>query len=122
MITGASEVDTFPSPFSIEAPAGGKEMYPPWALAREWSVGEGPEVVADAKGVPGAIQAGIEMAASAGRVVIMGMSHHDVPLRVFSSRGVMSTQEFPLERAPEALRRFMEHPAEAMEVVIGEIN
>ena len=29
------------------------------------------------------------------------------------------TQEFPLERAPEALRFAMEHPAEAMKVVIG---
>ena len=32
------------------------------------------------------------------------------------------TQEYPLERAPEALRWAMEHPAEAMKVVIGEIN
>ena len=32
------------------------------------------------------------------------------------------TQEFPLERAPEALRWAMDHPAEAMKVVIGDIN
>ena len=32
------------------------------------------------------------------------------------------TQEFPLERAPEALQWAMEHPAEAMKVVIGDIN
>src|SRR5919108_1680357 len=32
------------------------------------------------------------------------------------------TQEFPLERAPEAMRWAMEHPADAMKVVIGDIN
>jgi threonine dehydrogenase-like Zn-dependent dehydrogenase len=32
------------------------------------------------------------------------------------------TQEFPLERAPEALQWAMDHPAEAMKVVIGDIN
>jgi threonine dehydrogenase-like Zn-dependent dehydrogenase len=120
------------------------------ALAREWSGGEGPEVVVDATGVPDAIQAAVAMAASAGRVVIVGMSHHEVPLRVmaFTEKeldvlGVsccqgdefaeavafveshsgdlerLITQEFPLERAPEALRFAMEHPAEAMKVVIG---
>jgi threonine dehydrogenase-like Zn-dependent dehydrogenase len=120
------------------------------ALAREWSGGEGPEVVVDATGVPDAIQAAVAMAASAGRVVIVGMSHHDVPLRVMAftekeldvlgvsccqgdefaeavafveSHGGdlerLITQEFPLEQAPEALRFAMEHPAEAMKVVIG---
>jgi threonine dehydrogenase-like Zn-dependent dehydrogenase len=32
------------------------------------------------------------------------------------------TQQFPLERAPEALRWAMDHPADAMKVVIGDIN
>ena len=31
-------------------------------------------------------------------------------------------QEFPLERAPEALQWAMDHPSEAMKVVIGDIN
>jgi threonine dehydrogenase-like Zn-dependent dehydrogenase len=84
---------------------------------------------------------------------MVGMSHHDVPLRVFGFvdkeldvLGVsccqgdefgeavafverngdrlenLITQQFPLERAPEALRWAMEHPAEAMKVVINEIN
>jgi L-gulonate 5-dehydrogenase len=123
------------------------------ALIREWSGGEGPEVVVDATGAPEAIRAGMEAAVSAGRLVLVGMSHHDVPLRVFGFvdkeldvLGVscaqggefeeavafverngerlenLVTQEFPLERAPEALRFAMEHPAEAMKVVIGEIN
>ena len=118
-------------------------------LAREWSGGEGPGVTVDATGAPDAIRATVDMAASAGRVVIVGMSHHEVPLRVFSFTekeldvlGVsccqgdefadavafveehsalverMITHEFPLERAPEALEWAMEHPTEAMKVVI----
>jgi threonine dehydrogenase-like Zn-dependent dehydrogenase len=119
------------------------------AYAREWSGGEGPPVVVDATGAPDAIRAMVDMAASAARVVVVGMSHHEVPLRVFSFTekeldvlGVsccqgdefgeavafverhadrverLITQEFPLERAPEALRWAMEHPADAMKVVI----
>jgi threonine dehydrogenase-like Zn-dependent dehydrogenase len=123
------------------------------ARAREWSGGEGAEVVFDATGAPDAIRAGFETAVSAGRLVMVGMSHHDVPLRVFGFvdkeldvLGVsccngdefeeavgfverngdrlenLITQEFPLERAPEALQWAMDHPAEAMKVVIGDIN
>jgi threonine dehydrogenase-like Zn-dependent dehydrogenase len=130
----------------------------PWSddvieAAREWSGGEGAEVVFDATGAPDAIRAGFETAVSAGRLVMVGMSHHDVPLRVFGfvdkeldvlgvscckgdefadavafverhadSLENLITQEFPLERAPDALRWAMEHPAEAMKVVIGDIN
>jgi threonine dehydrogenase-like Zn-dependent dehydrogenase len=123
------------------------------SLTREWSGGEGAEVVFDATGAPDAIRAGFETAVSAGRLVMVGMSHHDVPLRVFGFvdkeldvLGVsccngeefeeavgfverngdrlenLITQEFPLERAPEALQWAMDHPAEAMKVVIGDIN
>jgi threonine dehydrogenase-like Zn-dependent dehydrogenase len=119
------------------------------ALAREWSGGEGAGVTVDATGAPDAIRATVDIAASAGRVVIVGMSHHEVPLRVFSFTekeldvlGVsccqgdefadavafveehsalverLITHEFPLERAPEALEWAMEHPTEAMKVVI----
>jgi L-gulonate 5-dehydrogenase len=123
------------------------------SLAREWSGGEGSEVVFDATGAPDAIRAGFETAASAGRLMMVGMSHHDVPMRVFGFvdkeldvLGVscaqpgefeeavafverhgdrverLITQEFPLEQAPEALQWAMDHPAEAMKVVIGDIN
>jgi threonine dehydrogenase-like Zn-dependent dehydrogenase len=123
------------------------------ALVREWSGGEGPEVVVDATGVPDAIRAGMEAAVSAGRLLMVGFSHHDVSLRVFGFvdkeldvLGVscckgeefgeavafverhgarverLVTQEFPLERAPEALQWAMEHPADVMKVVIGDIN
>jgi threonine dehydrogenase-like Zn-dependent dehydrogenase len=128
----------------------------PWSddvieVAREWAGGEGSEVVFDATGAPDAIRAGFETAVSAGRLVMVGMSHHDVPLRVFGFvdkeldvLGVscckgdefgeavafverhgdrlenLITQRYPLERAPEALRWAMEHPAETMKVVIGD--
>ena len=120
---------------------------------REWSGGQGPEVVVDATGVPDAIRAGMEAVVSAGRLVLVGISHHDVSLRAFGFvekeldvLGVscckgdefgeavafverhgdrlesLVTQEFPLERAPEALRWAMEHPGDSMKVVIGDIN
>ena len=149
-------IDPVASRLEIGAGFGAETM--PWSddvisLAREWSGGEGAEVVFDATGAPDAIRAGFETAVSAGRLVMVGMSHHDVPMRVFGFvdkeldvLGVscakdeefgeavafverngdrlenLITQEFPLERAPEALRWAMDHPAEAMKVVIGDIN
>jgi len=151
-------VDQLQSRLAIGGVMGAEVM--PWTSSdeivesiREWSGGEGPEVVVDATGAPEAIRAGMEATVSAGRLVMVGMSHHDVPLRVFGFvdkeldvLGVscaqggefeeavafverngerlenLITQEFPLERAPEALRWAMDHPAEAMKVVIGEIN
>jgi L-gulonate 5-dehydrogenase len=123
------------------------------ALVREWSGGEGPEVVVDATGAPDAIRAGMDAAVSAGRLMMVGISHHEVALRVFgfvekeldvlgvsccrgdefgeavafverhgSRLGHLITQEFPLSRAPEALRWAMENPADAMKVVIGEFD
>jgi L-gulonate 5-dehydrogenase len=53
-------------------------------LAREWSGGDGPPVVFDATGVPDAVRAMVDMAASAGRVVQVGMSGDEVPLRIGS--------------------------------------
>ena len=52
--------------------------------AREWSGGDGPPVVVDATGVPEAVRAMVDMAASAGRVVQVGMSGEEVPLRIGS--------------------------------------
>jgi L-gulonate 5-dehydrogenase len=54
------------------------------AYAREWSGGEGPAVVFDATGVPAAVRAAVDMAASAARVVQVGMSVHEVGLRIGS--------------------------------------
>jgi threonine dehydrogenase-like Zn-dependent dehydrogenase len=52
------------------------------ARAVEWSGGEGPAVVFDATGEPAAIRDGVDMVAPAGRVVVVGISHKEVTLRV----------------------------------------
>jgi threonine dehydrogenase-like Zn-dependent dehydrogenase len=53
-------------------------------LAREWAGDGGPPVVVDCTGAAAAIRAAVDMAASAGRVVIVGMGPDEVPLRVGS--------------------------------------
>jgi threonine dehydrogenase-like Zn-dependent dehydrogenase len=53
-------------------------------LVREWAGEAGPPVVVDATGAPGAIRAAVDMAASAGRVIVVGMSGAEVPLRIGS--------------------------------------
>jgi L-gulonate 5-dehydrogenase len=60
---------------------GGDEVV---AGARSWSGGAGPPVVIDATGVPAAVRAMVDMVASAGRAVQVGMSGHEVALRVGS--------------------------------------
>jgi threonine dehydrogenase-like Zn-dependent dehydrogenase len=52
--------------------------------AREWAGGGGPPVVVDATGVPEAVRAMVEMVASAGRAVQVGMSTDEVSLRIGS--------------------------------------
>jgi threonine dehydrogenase-like Zn-dependent dehydrogenase len=49
---------------------------------REWSGGDGPEVVFEATGVPELVQTGIELVAPAGRVVVVGLSNERAPVRV----------------------------------------
>lgn len=52
------------------------------AAAREWAGEEGPPLVFDATGASAAIRAAVDMASPAGRVLIVGMSSEEVPLRV----------------------------------------
>jgi hypothetical protein len=61
MTIDVSEVDAFPSPFSIETPVGCEgwgEMYPPWALFEErlitqrFSLDQAPEALKWAMGHP----------------------------------------------------------------------
>ena len=52
------------------------------AVGREWSGDEGPEVVFEATGVPELVQTAVRLVSQAGRVVVVGLSTHDVPLRV----------------------------------------
>jgi threonine dehydrogenase-like Zn-dependent dehydrogenase len=52
------------------------------AAVREWSGGDGPEVVVEATGVPELVQTGVGLVASAGRVVVVGLSNEPAPVRV----------------------------------------
>jgi L-gulonate 5-dehydrogenase len=52
--------------------------------AREWGGPGGPPVAVDATGVPAAVRAMVDMVASAGRAVQVGMSTAEVPLRIGS--------------------------------------
>jgi threonine dehydrogenase-like Zn-dependent dehydrogenase len=54
------------------------------ARAREWGGEAGPPVAVDATGVPAAVRAMVDMVASAGRAVQVGMSTAEVPLRIGS--------------------------------------
>jgi threonine dehydrogenase-like Zn-dependent dehydrogenase len=53
------------------------------AAVRAWS-GEAPEVVIDATGVPSAVETGVELVSSAGRMVQVGMSGDTIDLRIGS--------------------------------------
>jgi threonine dehydrogenase-like Zn-dependent dehydrogenase len=54
------------------------------AAARSWAGPGGPPVVVDATGVPAAVRAMVDMVASAGRAVQVGMSGEEVSLRIGS--------------------------------------
>lgn len=54
------------------------------AAAREWAGPAGPPVAFDATGVPAAVRAMIDMVASAGRVIQVGMSGEEVTFRLGS--------------------------------------
>ena len=54
----------------------------PVAAALEWAGGDGPEVVFEATGAAQVARTAVELVAQAGRVVIVGLGHDDVPLRI----------------------------------------
>jgi threonine dehydrogenase-like Zn-dependent dehydrogenase len=54
------------------------------AAARRWAGSGGPPVAVDATGAPAAVRAMVDMVASAGRAVQVGMSVDEVPLRIGS--------------------------------------
>lgn len=114
-----------------------------------WTDGEGPSVTMDAVGAPEVIRQCCALVASAGRVVIVGLSEADVSLpiidftrkemTILGSRnnaglfgealelvrrnrgriGAMVTHRFQLAEVPEALRFAAEHPAEVEKVMIN---
>jgi L-gulonate 5-dehydrogenase len=51
---------------------------------RQWAGAAGPPVVIDATGAPAAVRAMVDMVASAGRAVQVGMSAQEVPIRIGS--------------------------------------
>ena len=93
------------------------------AGARRWAAPDGPPVAFDATGAPDAVRAMIDMVASAGRAVQVGMSNHDAPVRI----GSLTEKELDLlgssccerhefaaavslaERHPDALARLVSH-------------
>jgi threonine dehydrogenase-like Zn-dependent dehydrogenase len=62
------------------------------AQARRWAGAGGPPVAVDATGAAVAVQAMVEMVASAGRAVQVGMSNQEVRLRV----GLLTEKELDL--------------------------
>jgi L-gulonate 5-dehydrogenase len=59
---------------------------------REWTNGEGAPVVIDATGVPEAIRTGVDIVASAGRLVVLGISDRQVTLPI----GLFTEKEFDI--------------------------
>ena len=103
----------------------------------------------EATGVPELVPKAVTAVAPAGRVVVVGLSSHDVPLRVgdlpfkeidllgvsccrepqfaeaielvrrhHDVAATLITDEFPLERAPEAIAHALEHPADVMKTIV----
>ena len=62
--------------------------------AREWGGPGGPPVAVDATGVPAAVRAMVDMVASAGRAVQVGMANDDAPIRI----GSLTEKELDLPR------------------------
>lgn len=82
-------VDLVPARLSLAASMGAETLK--WStsdfvvdFARDWAGGAGPAVAIDASGVPAAVRAMVDMLASAGRAVQVGMSSHEVTLRLGS--------------------------------------
>ncbi|HKG26390.1 MAG TPA: zinc-binding alcohol dehydrogenase family protein [Thermomicrobiales bacterium] len=118
------------------------------SVVQAWTDGEGPSVIVDAVGAPAVIRRCCDLVASAGRVVIVGLSEQEVSLpildftrkemTILGSRNnaglfahavdlvrrhrermtAMITHRYPLDRFPEAIKFAAEHPAEAEKVMI----
>lgn len=116
---------------------------------QDWTKGEGPSVIFEATGVPSVIRQAVELVASAGRVVIIGVSTREVSLPAVeftrkeltilgsrNSTGVFAeavhlvrrhrdlarlliTHRFPLAETPQALEFALNHPTEAEKVIIS---
>ena len=118
------------------------------AAIADWTSGDGPGVVVDAVGAPAVIRSCIDLVASSGRVVVVGLSQQEVSipvieftrkeLTILGSRNnaglfgeavalvrrhrdrvaKLVTHRYPLDRVPEAIEFAGEHPGEAEKVMI----
>ena len=118
------------------------------AVVADWTGGDGPGVTIDAVGVPATIRACVDLVASAGRVVIIGLSEKEVSLpiidftrkelTILGSRNnaglfgeavalvgrhpervaALITHRYPLAETAAAIAFAAEHPAEAEKVLI----
>ena len=93
------------------------------ASARDWGGQGGPPVAIDATGVPAAVRAMVDMVASAGRAVQVGMANDDAPIRIGSltekeldvlgasccTSGDFAEAVGVVERNADALRRLISH-------------
>ncbi len=117
-------------------------------VVEQWTDGDGPAIVFEATGVPAVIRSAVELVASSGRVVIIGLSTQEVSLPVveftrkeltiLGSRNnagifgeavdlvrrnrervrLLITHRFPLEQAAQALEFALHYPTEAEKVLI----
>lgn len=96
------------------------------ALAREWAGAEGPPVVIDATGDPGAIRSAVEMVAGAGRVVIAGISHEEVslPIGAFTAKelDVLGTSCCSADEFREAARIVAARSADVQGLITHEFG
>jgi L-gulonate 5-dehydrogenase len=78
-------VDPLPSRLERGRATGAESVEPgddPIAAAREWAGGDGPEAVFEATGMPEVARSAVELVSPAGRVIVVGLSSHDAPLRI----------------------------------------
>jgi hypothetical protein len=97
-----------PAPHSPSPRRRGRSL----ARARDWAGGELPEVVVEATGSKQAMRASLDLVAAAGRVLVVGLSSHEVPLRVgalpfreLDVLGVSTCQSVDFAAAAELVQR-----------------
>lgn len=94
------------------------------AFARQWAAPAGPPVAVDATGAPAAVRAMVDMVASAGRAVQVGMSTAEVSLRI----GSLTEKELDLlgvsccdaEAFAEAVAVVERHPTTVAQMISQE--
>ncbi len=117
-------------------------------IINDWTQGDGPSIIFEATGVPAVIRTAVDLVASAGRIVIIGLSNQEVSIPVIEfTRKEMTilgsrnnanifgeavalvqrnqdrarqliTHRFTLEETPQALEFALHHPTEAEKVLI----